>query len=126
MPIGDFSCSLEAILFLVGGKWKPLILYRLRDGPLHYGELRRAVGTVSHKMLIQQLKELAADGLVIQNDHGETPPRVEYALTCVGNRLADALSVLGEWGTCHATELEPLIERRSAGTGKSGAARGMA
>ena len=62
------TCGLDAALFVLGGKWKPLILFHLADGTRRYGELRRAVGNVSDKVLIQQLKELRADGIIDRVD----------------------------------------------------------
>lgn len=110
----QFSCGLEAALAIVGGKWKPLILYHLARSPLRYGELQRAVGSVTHKVLIQQLKELEADGIVKRVDHGEIPPRVDYSLTKVGHSLAQALGALCQWGTDHAPEIARLVARRVA------------
>src|SRR3989344_6925571 len=87
-----FTCGLDATLRVIAGKWKPLILYFLaQGGPTRYGELRRAVRDVSDKMLIQQLKELEADGLVKRTDYKEVPPRVDYSLTPLGVSLAEAL-----------------------------------
>ena len=70
-----FTCGLDAALFVLGGKWKPLILFHLAHGTRRYGELRRAVGSVSDKVLIQQLKELQADGIIDRVDFGEIPPK---------------------------------------------------
>src|ERR1700686_129987 len=86
-----FICGLDAALAVLGGKWKPLILYHLAHGTRRYGELRRAVGAVSDKMLIQQLKELQADGVIDRCDYEEVPPKVEYVLTPFGRTLAKAL-----------------------------------
>ena len=87
-----FTCGLDAALAVIGGKWKPLVLYHLAKGTLRYGELQRAVGSVTHKVLIQQLKELEADGIVKRVDYGEIPPRVDYSLTKLGQTLASALA----------------------------------
>ena len=108
-----FTCGLDAVLFVMGGKWKPLILYHLTHGTLRYGELRRAVGKVSDKVLIQQLKELQADGIIDRLDHGKIPPKVEYSLTSFGSSLAQALAQLCEWGTRHTGELTVIVERRA-------------
>ncbi len=71
----DFTCGLDAALAVIGGKWKPLILFHLAHGTRRYGELRRAVGSVSDKMLIQQLKELQADGIIDRLDFKEIPQK---------------------------------------------------
>jgi DNA-binding HxlR family transcriptional regulator len=107
-----FTCGLDAALFVLGGKWKPLILFHLAHGTRRYGELRRAVGTVSDKVLIQQLKELQADGIVNRFDYGEIPPKVEYSLTVFGRTLAKALAPLCEWGTQYSTDVEAIVARR--------------
>lgn len=108
-----FTCGLEAVLFVLGGKWKPLILFQLSGKTRRYGELRRAVGRVSDKVLIQQLKELQADGIISRVDHGEIPPKVEYSLTPFGNSLAEALVQLCEWGTRHTGEITTIVNRRA-------------
>ncbi|AWN15797.1 helix-turn-helix domain-containing protein [Salinisphaera sp. LB1] len=112
MTTSPFKCGLEAALFVLGGKWKPLILFHLMQSTRRYGELRRAIGKVSDKVLIQQLKELQADGVVSRVDYGEIPPKVEYSLTPFGSKLAQALLPLCEWGTAHADELAALAARR--------------
>lgn len=108
-----FTCGLDAALAVIGGKWKPLILFHLAHGARRYGELRRAVGGVTDKMLIQQLKELQADGIIDRLDHKEIPPRVEYSLTPFGRTLAEALAALCVWGTEHMSKVEELMARRS-------------
>jgi DNA-binding HxlR family transcriptional regulator len=112
MRTDAFTCGLDAALFVLGGKWKPLILFHLAHGTHRYGELRRAVGGVSDKVLIQQLKELQADGIVDRFDYGEIPPKVEYSLTAFGRTLSKALAPLCEWGTQYSTDVEAIIARR--------------
>ena len=110
-----FTCGLDATLRVIAGKWKPLILYFLaQGGPYRYGELRRAVRDVSDKMLIQQLKELEADGLVKRTDYKEIPPRVDYSLTPLGRSLAEALVPLCSWGTEHMDEVSRVFAERNA------------
>ena len=114
-----FTCGLDATLRVISGKWKPLILYFLaQGGPTRYGELRRAVRDVSDKMLIQQLKELEADGLVKRTDHKEVPPRVDYALTPLGHSLAQALVPLCAWGTDNMAEVTRVFAQREAWNAK--------
>jgi len=113
-----FTCGLDATLRVIAGKWKPLILYFLaQDGPIRYGELRRAVRDVSDKMLIQQLKELEADGLVNRTDYREIPPRVDYNLTPLGVSLAQALVPLCTWGTENMAEVTRVFAQRAAWNG---------
>lgn len=101
----NFTCGLDASLKILGGKWKPLIIYFLINSPRRYGELKRAVKKVSDKVLIQQLKELEAHGVVLREDFGEIPPRVEYSLTPFGLGLAEALSPLCQWGEANAAQI---------------------
>ena len=82
-----YGCGLEAALAVVGGKWKPIVLWHLAGGPRRFGELRRLVTGISEKMLIQQLREMEADGIVARKDFREIPPRVEYSLTEFGVSL---------------------------------------
>jgi DNA-binding HxlR family transcriptional regulator len=110
-----FTCGLDATLRVIAGKWKPLILYFLaQGGPTRYGVLRRAIRDVSDKVLIQQLKDLEADGLVKRTDYGEIPPRVDYALTPLGVSLAEALVPLCSWGTENVSEVTRVFARRAA------------
>jgi DNA-binding HxlR family transcriptional regulator len=113
-----FTCGLDATLRVIAGKWKPLILYFLaQGGPTRYGELRRAVRDASDKMLIQQLKELEADGLVKRTDYREIPPRVDYSLTPLGLSLAQALVPLCTWGTENMAEVTRVFAQREAWNG---------
>jgi DNA-binding HxlR family transcriptional regulator len=114
MKKDPFTCGLDAALYVLGGKWKPLILFHLAHGTRRYGELRRAVGNVSDKVLIQQLKELQADGMVDRVDFGEIPPKVEYSLTAFGRTLGKALAPLCEWGTKNSRNVEAILARRNA------------
>lgn len=115
-----FTCGLDVALAVLGGKWKSLVLFHLAHGARRYGELKRAVGGVSDKVLIQQLKELHADGVIDRHDHQQVPPKVEYSLTLFGKTLADALVPLCVWGTEHAAEVERLVAERSANQGHAG------
>jgi DNA-binding HxlR family transcriptional regulator len=109
-----FTCGLDATLKIISGKWKPLILYFLLRGPTRYGELKRAVRDVSDKVLIQQLKELEADGVLRRNDYKEVPPRVDYTLTRTGQSLARALEPLCTWGTENMAEMQKIFAERDS------------
>lgn len=114
--ICDTGCGLNATLRVISGKWKPLILFFLRDGPKRYGELKRLVQGVTDKVLIQQLKDLEADRVLARNDYQEVPPRVDYALTPLGRSLAEAIVPLCTWGTQNAAEMAGIFAERDAST----------
>jgi DNA-binding HxlR family transcriptional regulator len=113
MRTAPVMSGLEAALLVMGGKWKPLILFHLGPGKRRYGELRRLVAGVSDKMLIQHLRELQADGIIERIDFKEIPPKVEYSLTPLGRSLANALLPLCEWGSAHSAAIEAIGRRRS-------------
>jgi DNA-binding HxlR family transcriptional regulator len=114
MSTAPVMCGLEAALVVMGGKWKPLILFHLGPGKRRFGELKRLVSGVSEKMLIQQLRELQADGIIERADFREIPPKVEYSVTPLGRSLAKALLPLCEWGSTHSAAIEAIAQRRSA------------
>lgn len=93
-----YTDGLGPALEVIGGKWKALILYELRDAPLRFGALKRRVPGISEKMLIQQLREMESDALVHREMYHQVPPRVEYSVTPLGASLNDALTPLCEWG----------------------------
>jgi DNA-binding HxlR family transcriptional regulator len=105
-------CGLDVALHFISGKWKPLVLFHLQSTPRRFGELKRLVGGVSEKVLIQQLRELAEDGIVTRHDFKEVPPRVEYSITEFGLGLADALRPLCDWGNANRSRLE-LIQAQA-------------
>lgn len=117
------ECGLAVALRVLGGKWKPLILYQLGEGPRRFGELRRRVGGISEKVLIQQLRELEADRIVRRVDFKEVPPRVEYARTEFGHTLAAALMPLCAWGETHRRRIERI--QASQGPPRGGEAPGL-
>jgi len=106
-----FSCGLDAALHIISGKWKPLVLFFLRDRPMRYGELKRSIGSVTDKVLIQQLKDLEAHGVLARTDYKEVPPRVDYALTPLGRSLADALVPLCTWGAENMAEVASIVAK---------------
>lgn len=111
----NFQCGLEAVLAILGGKWKPLIVYHLAKGPKRTSQLRRLVTKVSEKMLIQHLKELMDDGVVHRIDFQKVPPHVEYELSDFGRSLAEQLAPLCEWGTRHTAEITTIVQKRERG-----------
>jgi DNA-binding HxlR family transcriptional regulator len=100
-----YRCGLVPALAVIGGKWKALILWELNSQPRRFGELRRLVQGISEKMLIQQLREMEADGFVHREVFVEVPPRVEYSVTPLGASLNAALEPLCAWGEQHMQEI---------------------
>ena len=99
--------GVERAFRMLEGRWKLVILFHLFGGRvLRFSDLERAIPGVSQKMLIQQLREMEADGIVARKDFREIPPRVEYALTEFGVSLAEALRPLCEWGREHMVRIE--------------------
>ena len=106
------SCPLTNLVDMIGGRWKVLALWRLRDGKMRFGELRRSLPGVTQKMLTQQLRQLEADGLISRKIYPEVPPRVEYQLTKTGEELGELLIDLSEWAIEHMPKLEAGRNRK--------------
>jgi len=85
-------------LDIIGGKWKIPIIWILKDRSKRYGELRRSLPKVTHKMLTQQLRELEQDEILSRKVYPEIPPKVEYSLTLLGKSVIPIIDVLKEWG----------------------------
>jgi DNA-binding HxlR family transcriptional regulator len=98
-------------------KWAPLVICALRKGPKHYGELQRALGSVSKKMLTQTVRKLEQYGLVERRAHETVPPTVEYALTPLGESLTIPLEGVFLWGEQHLSDMV------GSATGKAAARR---
>jgi len=102
VPMAPEDCPVDATLSVIGGKWKALILYHLRDGPRRFNELRRLIPSVTQRMITQHLRELEADGILHREVFAVVPPRVEYALTPTGRTLLPILEAMAHWGATHA------------------------
>lgn len=95
-------CSVTATVEVVGGRWKPVIVFHLLGGTLRFGELRRLAGGVTQRSLTLHLRELERDGIVRREVFAEVPPRVEYSLTPLGFTLAPVLEAMKQWGQAYA------------------------
>ncbi len=91
-------CPASRTLKVIGGKWKPLILYYLQNNTRRNGELLRLMPDITQKMLTRQLRELEADGIVHREVYPVVPPRVEYSLTEYGQTLTPILEAMVQWG----------------------------
>ena len=96
------DCPVRTAIDVIGGKWKPVILYHLMSGKRRHGELRKLLADASQKMLTQQLRELERDGIVVRNIFPENPPRVEYELSRYGHTLQPVMRELCKWGKARA------------------------
>lgn len=94
----EIKCPVTAMLQLIGGKWKPVILYCLHSDTRRFGEIAIRIPDISRKVLTEQLKELTEDGLVFRQQFNEIPPRVEYSLTELGKSLSPVLQEMEKWG----------------------------
>ena len=104
-PAPPYRCPVEATLDVIGGKWKALILFWLRDEVCRFGELRRKIPGVSERMLTQQLRELEEHGIVRRKVYPVVPPKVEYSLTAYGRTLRPITDRMCEWGKKHLQRL---------------------
>ncbi|GAB6107212.1 winged helix-turn-helix transcriptional regulator [Fusibacter bizertensis] len=99
-----YTCTFEITMDLIGGKWKPLILWHLgTKGTIRFNELRKIMPNITQKMLTQQLRELEADLLVNRTIYAQIPPKVEYALSDTGVSLMPILSSMCNWGQNYYT-----------------------
>jgi Predicted transcriptional regulators len=102
------ACPVETTLLLIGDKWKVLILRDLIGGTKRFGELKKSIGSISQKMLTQQLRDMEEDGLVERKVYAEVPPKVEYSLTEDGVSLKPILDSLKEWGDKYKVKVKEL------------------
>ncbi len=93
-----YHCPVEAALDVIGGKWKPLIIWHLGNDVLRFSELQKKLEGVNAKMLTKQLRELEEDGVVRREVYPEVPPRVDYSITEFGKTLFPIMDALCEWG----------------------------
>jgi DNA-binding HxlR family transcriptional regulator len=102
-PVDPWSdtCPSRDVIGLLASKWVLLLIPLLRRGPRRNGDLMRRVAGVSQKMLTQTLRDLESHGLVARRDYAEVPPRVEYALTPLGDSLAKTIAALDDWVVRH-------------------------
>ena len=95
----NYNCHFELTLDIIGGKWKPIIMYYIGEKKvLRYGELKKCIPSINERMLTRQLRELEEDKLVNREVYREVPPRVEYSLTEVGQTVIPVLNSLRNWG----------------------------
>jgi DNA-binding HxlR family transcriptional regulator len=102
----DAGCPARAILEILAEKWALLLVHMLAQGPARTAELRRRIGGISDKMLIQTLRRLERSGFVERRAFPEVPPRVEYSLTELGLSLSGPITMLDGWVEKHLAEIK--------------------
>ncbi|WP_293307412.1 winged helix-turn-helix transcriptional regulator [Pedobacter sp. UBA5917] len=91
------SCPVSFVMSKIGGHWKPIILYHLLSGTKRYSELKKLIPAITEKMLIQHLKQMQEDNLVIREAQNVVPPYVTYSLSKEGEQLRTVLDAMVEW-----------------------------
>ena len=99
------ACPVEMTLQLIGNRWKVLIIRDLLEGTKRFGELKKSVGSITQKVLTQNLREMEENGLVIRKVYAEVPPRVDYTLTETGYSLKPVLDSMVKWGTAYKSNI---------------------
>ncbi|HHQ8643669.1 helix-turn-helix transcriptional regulator [Clostridioides difficile] len=103
--LDNYSCPIEATLALIGGKYKTLILWHLKDTILRFNELKKLIPKATPKILTQQLRELESDGLIIRVVYPVVPPKVEYSLSDFGKSIIPILDSMCDWGSDYLENL---------------------
>jgi DNA-binding HxlR family transcriptional regulator len=108
-----FNCGVTHFLNMVGGKWKVLVLYGITKNCNRFSLLHKAIPQISKQMLINQLHELEADGLIEKEIFAERPPRVQYHITAIGRSLMPVILEIQKWGENDLKEKTNRRETRS-------------
>src|SRR6266480_1591420 len=111
LQVAEDCRAVSEVLARVGDKWTVLVVGVLGDGPKRFNELRRALGSISQRMLTLTLRGLERDGLVTRTVFPTIPPRVDYELTDLGRGLWQPVEALGKWASDHQTEIEDARAR---------------
>jgi DNA-binding HxlR family transcriptional regulator len=97
----SYFCPVEGTLDVIGGKWKPLIIWFLRKRVLRFSDIRRSIPGITDVMLTKQLRELEQDGVIKRKVYTQIPPKVEYSLTPLGKTIIPLLNALCDWAIEH-------------------------
>ena len=93
-----FHCAMDITMHYIGGKWKTVVLWYLRNKTYRFGELKKKIPDITEKMLSLQLKALERDGIIKRDVYAEVPLKVEYSLTEFGKTLIPVLQEIARWG----------------------------
>ena len=104
---GIDNCPINFAMSKLGGKWKPILLHRIKVGINRFGALQRAIPAISKQMLTSQLRELEKDGFIERKIYAEIPPRVEYSISPNGETIFPLLEIIEQWGKNQMKVIEP-------------------
>ncbi|MFC5270382.1 winged helix-turn-helix transcriptional regulator [Adhaeribacter terreus] len=106
-----YHCAMDVTMSYIGGKWKTVLLWYLRNQTRRFGELKKQIPDITEKMLSLQLKALEEDGLVKREVYAEVPLRVEYSLTDFGKTLVPVIEAIAAWGRNLGETEGKLVEK---------------
>ncbi|MDO6429085.1 helix-turn-helix domain-containing protein [Flavitalea sp. BT771] len=106
------TCPVTFVMEKIGGYWKPIILFNLLSGPKRYSELKRSIPTITEKVLIQHLKQLESDHLVVRRSKPVVPPYVTYELSRSGKALRPVLYAMAEWAVANSGKFSKTFSRQ--------------
>jgi len=106
------ACPVTFVMEKIGGYWKPIILFNLLAGPKRYSELKKSIPTITEKVLIQHLKQLETDGLIIRKSKPVVPPYVTYDLSKSGKGLRPVLYAMAEWAVSNSGKLSKALSKQ--------------
>lgn len=95
------DCPVATTLRVIGSKWKVFIIQRLLDKPYRFGELRNSIEGISEKSLMEALRQMVDDGIVVRTEYPELPRRVEYQLSDLGESMRPMIQTMADWGTTY-------------------------
>jgi DNA-binding HxlR family transcriptional regulator len=98
LKITEQSCSLKEVLEIIGGKWAMPIIYILSKGKLRFKEIEKSIEGINTRMLVKELKNMQANGIITREVFATVPPTVEYTLTKKGHKLIPSITSLHNWG----------------------------
>lgn len=104
-----YHCAMDVTMHFLGGKWKTVVLWYLRNKTLRFGELKKQIPDMTEKMLSIQLKKMEVNGLIKREVFVEVPLRVEYSLTPFGKSLVPVLEAIAKWGRHYGEEEGKLV-----------------
>ena len=119
----EYYCPVKLTTDVIGGKWKPLILFYLETGTKRFGEMQKLIPGMTKKMLTQHLRDLERDEVIRRKVYAVVPPKVEYSLTKHGESLKPILKLMSAWGMKHRKRYG--IPKGSTRTGAAAPSRGL-